>query len=219
MQFSRFLFASAGALALALLGGCVSPSASNPNPVAYKPHNPSAVQVKVSLSKQQVYVLEGNRPLLIAATCVGLPGKATPTGTFKAYNKIAKKRSGSYGFYASGGTIRAAEAGRGSGTYIGYPMPYWVEFAPGYGFHQGYVWPVARTHGCLRLHQNVAAKFFALVHEGTPIHIAQSQPEDLTIGRNVPRPVDYQDPDPAPQILCADGTAFPPAPANLLIEQ
>lgn len=210
---------SAGALTLSLLGGCVAPSACNPNPVAYKPHNPANVRVKVSLSKQQVYVMEGDRPLLVAATCVGLPGKATPKGNFTAYNKIAHKRSGSYGFYESGGRIRAAEAGHGSGRYIGYPMPYWVEFAPGYGFHEGYVWPVPRTHGCLRLHKNVAAKFYALVQPGTPINIAASQPEDLTIGRNIPRPVDYQDPDPAASILCTDTTAFPAPPSPLLVEQ
>ncbi|MDD5350586.1 MAG: hypothetical protein PHQ12_10280, partial [Chthoniobacteraceae bacterium] len=75
MKISRFLFASAGALALAFLGGCPTPMASNPNPPASKPHNPAAVRVKVSLSKQQVYVMEGDRPLLIAATCVGMQGK------------------------------------------------------------------------------------------------------------------------------------------------
>jgi len=218
MKISRFLFATAFVV-LPLLSGCVAPLGTNPNPPAYKPHNPANVRVKVSLSKQQVYVLEGDRPLLIAATCVGLPGsKRTPCGNFTAFNKTARKRSGSYGFYSSGGQITAAEAGHGSGTYIGHPMPYWVEFAPSYGFHEGYVWPVPRTHGCLRLHKNVAAKFFALVKEGTPINIAQSQPEDLTIGRNVPRPVDYMDADPDARILCSDA-AFPAPSGPLLIEQ
>jgi hypothetical protein len=40
------------------------------------------------------------------------------------------------------------------------------------------------------------AKFFALVHAGTPVEIAQSQPEDQTIGRSVIRPADYKYPDP-----------------------
>ena len=219
MKISRFLFASAGAMALALLGGCVSPMGTNPNPVAYKPHNPAAVRVKVSLSKQQVYVMEGDRPLLIAATCVGMPGKGlTPTGTYTVSLKEPRKRSNTYGYYVSGGTYRAAQAGHGSGTYIGHPMAYWVEFKPGYGFHQGDVWPVPHSYGCLRLHKNVAPKFFALVREGTVVNIAQSQPEDFTIGKNVPRPVDYNDPEPDAAILCS-GAAFPPAPANLLIEE
>ena len=53
-----------------------------------------------------------------------------------------------------------------------------------------------RSHGCLRLHNTVAPKFFALVPAGTPIHIAHTQPEDQSWGRNISRPTDYNDPDP-----------------------
>jgi len=219
MKMSRFLFITASALTLTFLSGCQTPLGSNPNPPAYKPHNPANVRVKVSLSKEQVYVMEGDRPLLVAATCVGKSGVThTPCGDFKVINKIAHKRSGSYGFYLSGGQYREAKAGEGSGTYIGYPMPYWVEFTTGYGFHEGFVWPIPRTHGCLRLHKNVSAKFFALVREGTPINIAQTQPEDLTIGRDVPRPVDFNDPDRPANILCSDA-AFAAPSGPLLIEQ
>ena len=214
MKISRFIFTGAGALALAFLSGCQMPEGpgaagpapvisrgSNPNPVAYRPKNPGAVRVKVSLSTQQVYVLEGDRPLLVAATCVGMATKPTPKGHFRVFQKISNKRSGSYGFYRSGGKIYPAELGKGSGEYIGYPMPFWVEFAPAYGFHQGWVWPQPRTHGCLRLHPNVAAKFYELVRVGTPVDIAESQPEDATIGKDVPRPVDYNDPDPANEYM------------------
>ncbi|MDB4947330.1 MAG: erfK, partial [Labilithrix sp.] len=161
--------------------GMLSKSDNYDSP-AYRPHNPSAVRVKVSLSQQMVYVMEGNRPLLVTATCVGMPQKPTPRGNFTVYNKIAKKRSGSYGFGVSGGTITPAEASKARGRYVGYPMPYWVEFSPGYGFHSGYVHPFGKSHGCLRLHPNVAPKFFALVREGTPVNIANSQPEDAILG-------------------------------------
>ena len=87
---------------------------------------------------------------------------------------------------------------------MGYPMAFWCEFKPEYGFHQGYVWPVPRSHGCLRLHHNVAPKFFALVHDGTPVNIARTQPEDATIGANVQRPTDYNDPDPAPSYMASN---------------
>ena len=196
------------AAALNFLTGCtntvgVGGTSKSYDPVAYKPHNPSLVRVKVSLSKQIVYVMEGNKPLLVAATTVGIPAKPTPTGTFTITRKEKDKRSGSYGFYKSGDTVVPAEAGHGSGQYIGYPMAFWCEFKPEYGFHQGYVWPVPRSHGCLRLHHNVAPKFFALVHVGTPVNIAYSQPEDATIGANVERPQDYNDPDPAPSYMAS----------------
>src|SRR2546425_35122 len=77
--------------------------------------------------------------------------------------------------------------GGGSGRYVGYPMGYWCEFAPAYGFHQGYVHLHPRTHGCIRLHGEAAPKFFALVKIGTPVNIAMSQPQDDTVGPKVQR--------------------------------
>ena len=208
----RFVTTCALALtagALQFLTGCtnttgVGGSSTNYNPVAYKPHNPGAVRVKVSLSKQVVYVMEGSKPLLVAATNVGIPAKPTPKGEFHISGKIASKRSGTYGFWVKGDEVRAGESNRSTlpgGHYVGYPMAFWCEFSPSYGFHQGYVWPSPRTHGCLRLHHNVAPKFYALVHSGTPVSIATTQPEDATIGANVQRPQDYNDPDPAPSFM------------------
>ena len=180
--------------------------------VARKPANPNNVKVKVSLENQAVYVMEGDRPLMVAATNVGLVNKPTPKGNFHVTNKIAKKRSGSYGFWVNGNSIIPGTGGVSKGGhYVGYPMAYWVEFLPAYGFHQGFVWPVPRTHGCLRLHQTVAPKFFALVKIGTPVSIAQSQPEDQTIGKNLARPTDYNDPDPPSALLTSDRTFAPPA--------
>src|SRR5581483_2560451 len=72
---------------------------------ASKPHDPSAVRVKVSLSKQNVYVMEGERCLMAAACSVGLPDKPTPRGNFKIYSKQEHKRSGSYGFSVQGNKI------------------------------------------------------------------------------------------------------------------
>ena len=220
----RFLTSLALAVTAGLftfLTGCTTTTTGglgggNYNPVAYKPHNPNNVRVKVSLSKQLVYVMEGEKPLLVAATNVGLPGHVTPTGNFHIFEKIQRKRSGTYGFYKNGDNIVAAENGHGHGQYIGYPMAFWCGFTPGYGFHQGYVWPVPRTHGCLRMHKNVAPKLFALVHVGTPVNIAQTQPEDATLGASVQRPTDYNDPDP-PASYTASDRVFASPPGGGLI--
>src|SRR6188768_2124538 len=66
--------------------------------VAHRPNDPSKVRVKVSLAQQNVYVMEGDRCLMAAATTVGIPAKPTPKGHFNIYAKIEHKRSGSYGF-------------------------------------------------------------------------------------------------------------------------
>jgi lipoprotein-anchoring transpeptidase ErfK/SrfK len=190
--------------------------------VAYKPTNPSAVKVKVSLQNRMIYVMEGDRPLLVTPCTIGIPGKSTPTGGYRVTQKIKDKRSASYGFWVKGNEVIAGEAGRAPGAgfhYVGYPMPYWVEFKPEYGFHAGAVWPVGHSHGCVRIHPNVAPKFFALVHTGTPISIASSQPEDKTIGAKVDRPNDYAWKDPAGSSLISGPASgsFPPPKEPLLV--
>jgi hypothetical protein len=168
---------------------------------AYRPHDPSAVRVKVSLSKQNIYVMEGDRCLMAVACSVGIPAKPTPRGSFTIYNKIEQKRSGSYGFRVIGDKIVPSEGQGGPGQYVGYPMGYWCEFAPAYGFHQGFVHPVPRTHGCIRLHGEAAPKFYALVKSGTPVNIATTQPEDATLGPKVQRVDDSRAPDPPAKVM------------------
>jgi hypothetical protein len=208
MQIVSRLFLLSGAVALSLLTGCESGGrmAGGGGPyhvTAYRPHDPSAVRVKLSLSKQNIYVMEGDRCLMAAACSVGLANKPTPRGNFTIYNKIEHKRSGSYGFSVQGDHV-VPSTGGGPGRYVGYPMGYWCEFAPAYGFHQGFVHPVPRTHGCVRLHGEAAPKFYALVRIGTPVSVASSQPEDETIGPKVQRVDDSRTPDPDPRVMITD---------------
>lgn len=186
--------------------------------VAYKPNNPDNVRIKVSLQNRAVYVMEGNEPLLVTATAIGTPENPTPKGNFKVYKKIEKKRSNTYGFSVSGDSIRPSKSSQATGRYVGFPMAYWVEFLPAYGFHEGAVWPIPRTHGCLRLHKNVAPKFFALAKLGTPVSIAETQPEDATLGRNLDRPQDFRDPDPPGHVIITDAVFTPPS-GPLLVER
>ena len=213
----RVCFASSLAAAV-FLAGCTSlpTTATVYRVTAHRPHDPSKVRVDVSLSAQNVYVMEGNRCLMAVATSVGVNSHPTPRGHFHITNKIEHKRSGAYGFRVQGEKVIAADASANvRGKYVGYPMGYWCEFAPGYGFHQGFVHPVPRTHGCLRLHGEAAPKFFALVHEGTPVSIAATQPEDATIGPKVERVDDSKSPDPDPALLITSGAFQKPTGALL----
>ena len=215
----HLLFLAAIAI-LALLTGCaVTPSAEKIyHVVAHRPSDPSKVRVDVSLSKQNVYVMEGDRCLMAAAVSVGMTQHPTPKGHFHIFNKIAEKRSGSYGFRVQGNRVMAADANQNiPGRYVGYPMGYWCEFAPAFGFHQGFVHPVPRTHGCLRLHGEAAPKFFALVHEGTSVNVAVTQPEDATIGPKVERVDDSKVPDPDPRLMITSG-AFQKPTGPLLVD-
>ncbi len=178
---------------------------------AYRPNNPANVRVKVSLSKQNIYVMEGDRCLMAVACSVGIPAKPTPRGNFTIYSKQEHKRSGSYGFSVSGNRVVPTEGSGGSGRYVGYPMGYWCEFAPAYGFHQGFVHPVPRSHGCIRMHGEAAPKFFALVHNGTSVNIATTQPEDSTLGPKVVRVDDSRAPDPDPRFMVTEAAFTRPS--------
>jgi lipoprotein-anchoring transpeptidase ErfK/SrfK len=179
---------------------------------AKRPNNPANVRVKVSLAQQNIYVMEGDRLLMAAATTVGTPEKPTPKGNFKIYLKLENKRSNTYGFRVQGDRVIPAKSSDPiKGRYVGYPMGYWCEFSPAYGFHQGYVHLRPRSHGCLRLKGEAAAKFFALVRKGTPVNIANTQPEDATIGPKIQRVDDSKTPDIPNSVVITDAAFQKPS--------
>jgi len=200
----RFILLAAGS-SLLLLTGCTTGRVAGGGPyhvTAYRPHDPSAVRVKVSLSKQNIYVMEGDRSLMAVACSVGIPAKPTPRGTFRIYSKQEEKRSGhTVSASRAAGSLRRTP-GRGvPGRYVGYPMGFWCEFAPAYGFSSGFRSSLSAHTCCIRLHGEAAPKFFALVRIGTPVNIASSQPEDETLGPKVQRVDDSKAPDPPASLM------------------
>ena len=189
------------AAAVALLTSCttMAPSSTgNYHVTALKPHDPSKVVVKLSLSTQNVYVMEGDRLLMAVQGNVGKPSAPTPTGNFTIINKDKTKR-------------------RVSEPDAGYPMAYWCEFKPAYGFHEGFVHPYPHTHGCVRLHREAAARLFALARIGTPVHIATSLPEDAKYGSQVQKLDQSRDPDP-PRSFMMSSAWFKDPPGPLLTD-
>jgi hypothetical protein len=147
---------------------------------ATQPRDPSRVVVKVSLARQRAYVMEDGRALLVMPVTVGSPDTPTPQGAFRISRKDAKRRAPDYGFRRRGRRIERTYRDEvpDGWTFIGRPTPYWCEFAPGLGFHTGWIKHLPASDGCIRMHANVASKFFALVSVGTPVDIATTQPED-----------------------------------------
>jgi len=171
-------------------GGGLSSYQSYDRP-AKLPKNPSAVKVKVSLSKQRVYVMEGNDVLMVMPVSVGTASSPTPTGSFRIFNKEAKRRANTHGYAKSGNQVKQTYLNKkpAGWAFKGTPMPYWCEFKPAYGFHTGWVKHTPCTHGCIRMHENLSPKFFRLVSNGTPVSISYSQPEDAEHA-NIPLPPD-----------------------------
>src|SRR6478672_807915 len=196
-HLSRLLFClglAATPLFLTSCGTMMTSSASSKNyhVVAHKPHDPSKVEVMLSLATQNVYVMEGDRLLMAAVTNVGKADSPTPTGDYTIYNKEKKRR-------------------RASEPDAGYPMAYWQEFKPAYGFHEGFVHPYPHTHGCVRMHREAVARMFALTRIGTPVHIRQELPEDAKFGSQVTRLDQSKEPDPPRSFMMSDAWWKEPA--------
>lgn len=203
------LLLSASIFAVVLGVACKTVEVEKPASMAVRygtVQNVSDVKVKVSLSNRAVYVYENDEPRFVAAIAIGKPSDPTPTGTFKVQHKEVKKRSSSYGFFVKGDEVVPGESrNKPAGyQYVGYPLPYWVYFSHGCGFHAGAVWPEPRTHGCLRLHKTIADDFYHMVKVGTPVIVANSLPEDATLGKNIPRPTDYDHPDSPASVRASD---------------
>lgn len=215
MNFKPILAIAAAAATAALFSSCSTVSSGGSGLAAYHaydrptklPGNPDNVTVKVSLSKQRTYVMEGSEVLLSMPVSVGAPGTVTPSGSFRIFSKVAKKRANTHGYAYNGSDIRKSMiSSRPAGySFKGTPMPYWCEFKPNYGFHTGWVKHQPCTHGCIRMHENLAPKFYRLVKVGTPVSIAYSQPEDSSVG-NIPLPPDAGPlPDYAGSMYVGDG--------------
>lgn len=190
---SRLLLVTGFASAMLLTSCETAPRAGGGSykVTALRPKNPDNVKVKLSTSTQHVYVMEGDRLLMAVQGTVGA-NNTTPKGNFRITRKEKNKR-------------------RISQPDAGYPMGYWCEFKPAYGFHEGFVHARPRSHGCIRLHREAAARLFALVKVGTPVSIATSQPEDSKYGHLVRKLDQSKDPDPPRSLLMSPAWFKDPA--------
>ncbi len=214
----KALLTLAAVASAALLSSCGNNSGGVPAFAAYQaydlpaklPSDPQNVRVKVSISKQRTYVMEGSRILLAMPVSVGAPRTPTPKGNYSILAKEEKHRANTEGHAYSGDTVKKTTlSSKPSGwSFAGMPMPYWCEFKPAFGFHTGWVKHHPCTDGCIRMHENLAPKFYRLVKVGTPVNISYSQPEDATYG-NIPLPPDAGPlPDYEPSSMYVKGGYF-----------
>ncbi len=168
-----FQFCSLGAT-LALLAGCdtLSEMVTSNMPESHG-GRPSIV---VDLSEQEAYLYRGGHLTATSRISSGREGHRTPTGHFAVIRKDLDHRSSVYGAYCDSSRmivkpdVDVRRDSRPPHThFIGASMPYFLEFSPGYGLHQGYLPGEPASHGCIRMPYWKARQFFAAVHVGTPV--------------------------------------------------
>ena len=134
--------------------------------------------IVVSLRAQEAYLYRQGHQTASSRISSGREGYRTPLGRFQVIRKDEEHRSSIYGDYVadSGRVVKANVDIRRDGKpahshFVGASMPYFIEFAPGYGLHQGYLPGVPASHGCIRMPYWKARQFYNAVHLGTVIVI------------------------------------------------
>jgi hypothetical protein len=148
------------------------------------PARPARAQyaIDIDLTEQKAYLLYRQRVVLESPISSGRPGHATPPGNFRIINKDLSHTSSIYGLIEDRyGRIVIADADvdmpTPAGThFVNAPMHYFMEFAPGFGLHAGYLPGYPASHGCVRMPKDKAIAFFNAVSVGTPVTVFGAAP-------------------------------------------
>jgi lipoprotein-anchoring transpeptidase ErfK/SrfK len=160
-----------GALLLSF-GGC---STLNEMVRANLPDRHSGrASILVNLRTQTADLYRGRVKVASSRISSGREGHRTPIGRFRILRKDVDHRSSLYGDYAdaSGRVVNANVDSRRDrkpphSHFVGAPMPFFLEFSPGYGLHQGYLPGEPASHGCIRMPYWKARQFYLAARVGT----------------------------------------------------
>jgi len=172
---SRFLMICLGSAALT---GCTTMQ----DMVAS--HIPSTrkgrASIVVRLDRQQAFLLRGGQEVAEAHVSTGREGYRTPTGRFRVIRKDRDHRSSIYGDFVDDygvvvkSNVDVRKSRKPPGThFVGAPMPYFVEFKPGYGLHAGHLPGYPASHGCVRMSYWKARQFYRAVRIGTRVRVTR----------------------------------------------
>ena len=160
----------AGAVALSLAGCAYVPEVG-----MLTDRDPAGHKVVIELKEQTATLYKNGRNVGQTRVSTGKTGYATPVGRYAVLAKDIDHRSSFYGSYVKNGkTIKAGIDVRKvpkppGATYVGAPMFYYLQIAPTYGLHSGYVPEYAASHGCIRLPDRWAKRFYYATKVGTPV--------------------------------------------------
>jgi ankyrin repeat protein len=111
---------------------------------------PDKLRIEISLAMQRVALVRDGKPIYQARCSTGRSGYSTKRGEFVITNKERNHRS----------TIYHVE------------MPYFMRLSClDFGMHAGYVPNYPASHGCIRLPEDTARKFFSEIPVGTLVTV------------------------------------------------
>jgi lipoprotein-anchoring transpeptidase ErfK/SrfK len=137
-------------------------------------------RIVVHISEQKAYFYKGKRLVGESTVSTGKRGFGTPPGHYSVVSKDKNHFSSEFGDYVDSAgnvvvqNIDVRKDRQPKGTHFDPArMPYCMHFNGGYAMHQGYVPPFAASHGCIRLPEGMAEKFYNNAPVGTPVIVNQ----------------------------------------------
>lgn len=132
----------------------------------------------VDIGNQRAYFYKGKILAGVSVVSTGREGYDTHPGKFQITEKDIGHVSSLYGDYVDRNgqvVLENVENGkdpRPPGTiFRGAAMPYFLRVHGGIGMHAGYLPGYPASHGCIRLPERIAVKFFQNAAVGTPVEI------------------------------------------------
>jgi lipoprotein-anchoring transpeptidase ErfK/SrfK len=137
--------------------------------------------IKIDLVHQRAYFNKGDQLVGVSVVSTGREGYDTPSGEFRITQKDIDHTSNLYGDYVdpSGHVVMRninikQDPQPPATTFRGAPMPYFLRIQGGIGMHAGYLPGYPASHGCIRLPERMAVRFFQNAPVGTPVEIIKS---------------------------------------------
>ncbi len=137
-----------------------------------------AASVVIDISEQTASFYKGGKLVGVSAVSTGREARSTPTGSFRISQKNIDHRSNLYGDYVGPdgrpvvSNVDVYQDKKPAGTtFLGAPMPYFMRVVNGVGMHEGFLPGFPDSHGCIRMPEEMAAKFYANTRVGTPVRI------------------------------------------------
>jgi lipoprotein-anchoring transpeptidase ErfK/SrfK len=132
----------------------------------------------VDVENQRAYFYKGKQLVSVSVVSTGREGHDTHPGKFNITEKDIDHASSLYGDYVDQNgqvvvqNVENRKDPRPPGTiFRGAPMPYFLRVHGGIGMHAGYLPGYPASHGCIRLPERIAVKFFQNAAVGTPVEI------------------------------------------------
>ena len=138
---------------------------------------PGTASITIKRSEQKAYFYKGSQLVGVSPISTGKSTHTTPAGKFKITQKSKDHKSSLYGVIRDTTTgqivnddadTRKHRAGPGQ-VFENAPMPYFMRFNSGIGMHVGHLPGYAASHGCVRMPEPMAKKFFENASLGTPV--------------------------------------------------